>query len=355
MKKWFFSHKGNVTGPLKESEANDFLTKNPESYGWHPSFSQWKPVHLIKEFSDLVPMPVSAAQIPNELITAFNDQKSSLSSTIGSLDDNIKFTKTYLYELEQEINIYKRLTLNLSDEVKSNIGSIEQKYDVLLKSFEDIIEASKIAKTEFNEVVTDFDQRVAKKVSENTSSTDVVQKNEHKTDVKSEAKVEIKPEQKTESKAEVSVTESKIEPKTTLQSETKVHADNVAEIRPNMKLVEEIPTGAASIFDSIPERPRTAVSSLDAVATPMKKLNPEQAADIASGISSVKNMFKSVLSPKGSSESAITNISEVEVKSTSESDSIDNDGEYEVEYDEHGEVIVDDREARIRRRSRRRR
>ncbi|MCL1141974.1 DUF4339 domain-containing protein [Shewanella gaetbuli] len=160
MKKWFFSHDGDVTGPLNESEALEFLQHQPNCYGWHPSFSQWLPVSHISEFAGKVAIPESPAQIPPTLIKEFSNTKQSIRHKLTEMDESIKYSKTYLYELEQEINIYKRLTNKLSDEVKNNINGIEAKYESYQKLFAELLEAVEIAKTEMLEVTTEFDARL---------------------------------------------------------------------------------------------------------------------------------------------------------------------------------------------------
>jgi len=168
MKKWYFSKNGKISGPFELDEAKGFLTKDPDFYGWHPSFSQWRPVSCIIEFVDVVPTPVPPAQIPPELIQEFVDKKQSLHEKIDSIDEKIDVTTTSIYEFEQEIKIYKRITQNLSDEVKDNIKSIEQHYSGLQKTLSDLKKATDIANNEIDEIVTDFDSRVEGKSEKKT-------------------------------------------------------------------------------------------------------------------------------------------------------------------------------------------
>ncbi|UJF22924.1 DUF4339 domain-containing protein [Shewanella sp. OMA3-2] len=160
MKKWFFSHDGDVTGPLTEVEAITFVQNQPNCYGWHPAFSQWLPVSHISEFSGLVSQPESPAQIPKELINEFTSKRRELTEKLVEMDESIKYSKTYLYELEQEINIYKRLTSKLSDEVRNNISTIESRYEGYQTLFEELIHAVSIAKSEIAEVTAEFDKRL---------------------------------------------------------------------------------------------------------------------------------------------------------------------------------------------------
>lgn len=168
MKKWYFSKNGKISGPLALDEAKDFLTKDPDFYGWHPAFSQWRPVSCIIEFTDIVPTPVPAAQIPPELIKEFVDKKQNLHDKIDNIDEKIDITTSSIYELEQEIKIYKRITQNLSEEVKDNIKSIEQNYTGLQKTLTGLKKATDIANNEIDEIVTDFDARVSGKSEKKT-------------------------------------------------------------------------------------------------------------------------------------------------------------------------------------------
>ena len=170
MKKWYFSKNGQVTGPLNEAEAKEFLLKDGNCYGWHPSFTQWKPVSCIKEFAHIVPAMVPPALIPQSLIEEFAAKEKALEVKVASMEESVLSTKGVLVEFEQEINTYKKLTINLTDEVKSNIDPFENKYNSFKGSFDELISALSIAKTEVNEVTTDFNQRVAKQTAENTNS-----------------------------------------------------------------------------------------------------------------------------------------------------------------------------------------
>ena len=200
MKKWYFSKNGKISGPLDLEDARDFLTKDPDFYGWHPSFSQWRPVSCIVEFDDVVPEPVPPAQIPPELIQEFIDKKQELHDKIDLIDESIDERTTSMYELEQEIKIYKRITQNLSDEVKANITSIEQNHKQLQKNLSDLKKVTDIANNEIDEIVTDFDTRVADK----TDKTDKTDKKPTTIKVKkrvvTEEVIQSAPEEKIENK-----------------------------------------------------------------------------------------------------------------------------------------------------------
>ncbi|WP_372873134.1 GYF domain-containing protein, partial [Shewanella sp.] len=158
MKKWFLSQDGELTGPLTEAEALTCLQDAPDSYGWCRGFSQWLPASHIVEFAGRFPTVELPAKVPSELIDEFSNRRSELKNTFSSVDEAIKFTKTYLYELEQEINIYKRQTVKLSDEVKQGIAGIESSYEGFQKVVEDLVYAVSMAKVEMNEVTAEFDK-----------------------------------------------------------------------------------------------------------------------------------------------------------------------------------------------------
>lgn len=197
MKKWYFSKNGKISGPLDLEDARDFLTKDPGFYGWHPSFSQWRPVSCIVEFDDVVPEPVPPAQIPPELIQEFIDKKQELHDKIDLIDESIDERTSSMYELEQEIKIYKRITQNLSDEVKANITSIEQNHKQLQKNLSDLKTVTDIANNEIDEIVTDFDTRVADKTDKTDKKPAAIKVRKR---VVTEEVIQSAPEEKIENK-----------------------------------------------------------------------------------------------------------------------------------------------------------
>ncbi|MBT1443536.1 DUF4339 domain-containing protein [Shewanella sp. JM162201] len=160
MKKWILSHNGAMTAPLTETEAIAFLQEQPDSYAWHPSFSQWQPASSVAAFAGKIPAPTPLSRVPDELIAAFQARRDALTERIAAISQSVTFSKTYLYELEQEINIYKRLTHKLSDEVKQGIGGIEGSYRGYQKVLEDLSYSLSMAKVELTEVADDFDKRL---------------------------------------------------------------------------------------------------------------------------------------------------------------------------------------------------
>lgn len=161
MKKWFFSNNGEVTAPLDLDAAKDYLASNPNVYGWHPSFTQWKPVNCISEFADVLPATVQAPLIPKEISDKFIAKKQRLLSKLASIDDSINHSQSSLGKFEKQIESYKTLTQNLNDNVKDAIDNIEKKHKSLNRKLSQVKDAVHIAGKEMTEVVDDFDQRMS--------------------------------------------------------------------------------------------------------------------------------------------------------------------------------------------------
>lgn len=159
MKKWFFSDNGKVTSPLSHTEALTYLTDKPNAYGWHPSFSQWKPISCIPEFADIVSLPEQSSLVTKELTDKFLAKKLRLEAKLSSIEDSINHTEATFNKFEKQISSYKTLTQNLSDEVKGAISNIEKKYDSLNKKIAQVKNAVSIAEVEMNDAVKGFDNR----------------------------------------------------------------------------------------------------------------------------------------------------------------------------------------------------
>ncbi|WP_394131960.1 DUF4339 domain-containing protein [Shewanella maritima] len=323
MTKWFFSKNGDVTGPLSEAEAKAFVQNDPECYGWHPSFTHWKPVGKINEFAELVPEIAPPAQIPQSLIDDFVAKKQDIANKVESMNDSIKFTKTYLYELEQEINIYKRLTNSLTDEVKGNIRPFEQKYEAFNSTFEELANALAIAKGESEEVIAEFDKRVAEREAEALASISV--------------------------------------PPAAVPSIADLH-DNVAEIKPKSAssldnvAVRVKPKDVAASLDPVAETPKA--PSLDATASkPKPKIDKIEFTEETTAESSnkddklgVSSILKSVF--KGDAKKSDSHVESNVTKLTT-----GNDKKPTPEKNQSEEVAEEteaERENRMRRRRRRR-
>ncbi|AAZ25037.1 MULTISPECIES: DUF4339 domain-containing protein [Colwellia] len=161
MKKWFFSNNGEVTAPFDLDGAKDYLASNPNVYGWHPSFTQWKPVNCISEFADILPVTVQAPLIPKEISDKFIAKKQRLVSKLASIDDSINHSQSSLGKFEKQIEDYKTLTQNLNDNVKDAIDNIEKKHKGLNRKLSQVKDAVHIAGKEMTEVVDDFDRRMS--------------------------------------------------------------------------------------------------------------------------------------------------------------------------------------------------
>jgi len=160
MEKWFFSDNGKVTAPLDLDAAKAYLADNPNVYGWHPSFSQWKPVNCILEFADVVPAAEQSLLVPKELTEKFLAKKQRLETKLTSIDDSINHTQSSLNKFERQIEEYKELTKNLNDDVKGAIENIEKKHISLTKKLSQVKNAVSIAEVEINDAITGFDQRI---------------------------------------------------------------------------------------------------------------------------------------------------------------------------------------------------
>jgi len=161
MKKWFFSNNGKVTAPLDLEAAKEYLASNPDVYGWHPSFTQWKPVNCISEFVSVLPATVQAPLIPKEISDKFLAKKQRLETKLTSISDSINHSQSSLAKFEQQIEAYKDLTQNLNDDVKGAIDNIDKKYKNLSRKLSQVKDAVHIAEKEMTEVVDDFDHKMS--------------------------------------------------------------------------------------------------------------------------------------------------------------------------------------------------
>ncbi|WP_057831683.1 GYF domain-containing protein [Colwellia sp. TT2012] len=182
MKKWYFSNNGEITAPLDLDAAKDYLASNPNVYGWHPSFNQWKPVNCISEFVDVLPPTVQAPLIPKEISDQFLAKKQRLEVKLTSIDDSINHSQSSLAKFEQQIASYKDLTKNLNDDVKGAIDNIEKKYKNLSRKLSQVKDAVDIAETEISAVVDDFTHRMSSNdifMPSCTPSTAILQEQEN--------------------------------------------------------------------------------------------------------------------------------------------------------------------------------
>ncbi len=161
MKKWFFSNNGEVTGPLDLEAAKEFLSKTPNVYGWHPSFTQWKPVSCISEFIGVIPATVQKPAIPKDISDKFSAKNQRLEKKLTAITDNINHSHSSLSKLKKQIEAYKSLTINLNDEVKGAIDKIDKKSTSLARKLSQVKDAVQIAKREATEVVDEFEEKLS--------------------------------------------------------------------------------------------------------------------------------------------------------------------------------------------------
>ncbi len=160
MKKRFFSNNGKVKGPFGLSAAKEFIISNPSVYGWHPSFNQWKPASCISEFASIIPATEQVLLVPKELTDKFLAKKQRLQTKLTSIDDSINHTQSTLSKFEKQIANYRKLTLNLHDDVKSAIDKIAKKHATLDKKLIQVKNAVGIAEVEIDDAIKGFDQRI---------------------------------------------------------------------------------------------------------------------------------------------------------------------------------------------------
>lgn len=255
MKKWFFSNNGDVTAPLDLDAAKEYLAENPDVYGWHPSFSQWKPVNCISEFIDVVPATIQSPAIPKEISDKFLAKKQRLETKLTSIDDSIRHSQSSLGKLEVLIDNYQDMTQNLNDDVKGAIDKVERKYKSLSRKLSQVKDAVHIAENEMAEVVEDFDQRM--------SSNDIFMPS-------------CNPAQSDSSVSSISQT-----------SKAKLAQEKLAtphkRVEPIKKVVEELPVAKKQPVKTSP-------------STSSKKVQPESSAvqDSKESFNGMKNMMKSV-------------------------------------------------------------
>ncbi len=167
MKKWYFSKNGSVTGPVNLEEAQAYAQANPDIYGWHPSFKQWKPVSLIMELGNIVATTKPSIHLLTELVEKFKIKKQRLDKKLSVIEQRIEVNENLLSTLHEEITVYKKLTANLSDGVKGAIKGIEQQYLALQEKQSRLHEASSISMMEIDTLVNEFNSRISDKANAN--------------------------------------------------------------------------------------------------------------------------------------------------------------------------------------------
>ncbi|PKI16104.1 DUF4339 domain-containing protein [Colwellia sp. 12G3] len=139
MKKWFFSDNGEVTGPLGLKESNELISKNPDLYAWHPSYTHWVPVSCIDEFETSISPPPPPIEIPSGLIDDLIGEEKELITTLDRIDKTIKITSDSLYEIDTDLDNYGRTARDLTEQVKIVVKQIEEQYASLQKNLANVI------------------------------------------------------------------------------------------------------------------------------------------------------------------------------------------------------------------------
>lgn len=141
MKKWFFSDKGKITGPLGLKESNEFIAKKTDLYAWHPSYTHWVPVSCINEFETTISPPPPPIDIPIELMNDFIGEEKELVATLDRIDKTLKITSDSLYEIDAELDNYGQVTHDLTEEVRAVVKTIEEQYASLQKNLANVIKS----------------------------------------------------------------------------------------------------------------------------------------------------------------------------------------------------------------------
>jgi len=139
MKKWFFSNNGEITGPLDLTESNEFISKNPDLYAWHPSYTHWVPVSCINEFETSITPPTAPIEIPSGLIDDLIGEEKELLTTLDRIDKTIKITSDSLYEIDTDLDNYGKTARDLTEQVRVVVKQIEEQYASLQKNLANVI------------------------------------------------------------------------------------------------------------------------------------------------------------------------------------------------------------------------
>ncbi len=133
MKQWYFSHDGEVRGPLALAESNQFIAENPDSYAWHPSFNQWVPVTEVDEFDLQIAPPPPPGAVPRELVEQLYAKESELYLSIEKIEENLVSLEATMIKVGEDINNSKTDTQSLNQEVNDVLRSINDQYEALQK------------------------------------------------------------------------------------------------------------------------------------------------------------------------------------------------------------------------------
>lgn len=227
MNTWIFSKNGEVTKPLELAAAEKYVVENQDAYGWKSSFTQWLPVKSINEFSALLPESKPLPQLPQKIVDEFLSKEKVLEKHFENFTQEFATGDANAKEFEQEIENYKKLTVNLSDEVKGNINEIEQQFNILNEKLKNIKQTVHTSQQELNAVVIDFNQKVSEKSVIKASPEDkpsVATVSDKDKSVPEVAKADKKSDAVQSKESEV-----KAEPEVTKEAETAVKVDVVSD------------------------------------------------------------------------------------------------------------------------------
>jgi len=157
MTKWYFYNNKEISDSLNVEEIKQYIQNNPNSYGWNSSLTQWLPINCISEFTAFITTaPKALGGIPKALVDAFQKKKNKLQQMVARLEKEINHTEKSLSDLKTQIERFKKLTLNLSSDLKNNITGMEKQYNIANKKLALLISALDIATTEIDDAITEF-------------------------------------------------------------------------------------------------------------------------------------------------------------------------------------------------------
>lgn len=332
MKKWYFSNNGDIKGPMDLDAAITYATDNPDVYGWHSSFKQWKPVGIISELGNIVSNKKPSIHLLDELISKFDIKKQRLEKKLSVIDNSIKDNLIALSVLETEISTYKKLTANLNDGVKAAIDPIEETYNVLKRKQEKLVNVAEIATSEIETLVTAFNQRIAEKTSGGAVS------------IESEAVVE-------------NVT-AKVVNGNSVSHSSPAQSGSPAENKPKVKLVDVSAKSVKAAEQEIDNKAKKVVpiasetKAQKAVAQDAQEnVDLNESAEEKKGFTGMKSMLKSVFKADEDEEqlqeTSLSKLLAMEEENASKT--ANNEPSVNVEMSE------EEKEKRVRRRTRRRR
>ncbi|MGB1262604.1 MAG: hypothetical protein ACPG52_06830 [Cognaticolwellia sp.] len=296
MNTWIFSKNGQVSEPLELAAAKKYVVENQDAYAWQSSYNQWLPVHSISEFSALLPPRQEVAKLPQNIVDEFNRKEQALEKRFGKFNQELARGEETAKLFEQEIANYKRLTINLSDEVKGNINEIEQQYNALHKQLADIKQTVHASQQGLGLVVVEFNKKVSGKSIVKMDSAAQAPENK-------QAAVEVKKvaEPLQASVAETAQVEEKAEKPVAKAISTRARRPTGAHVvstRTGQPYSADTATDAKAPEAQVESSKVTPINKVTAKATNSAEDEAQEKVD-----SGVKNIFKSVFTKEESTSS----------------------------------------------------